>query len=84
MEKPPIESVEDAFKKYHAKVKALLDNKYDEQKVNGCMSLQAPGELEKIYNELKMSLENAQNEKEKDDARNTWLEKYDVMKDITY
>jgi len=83
MERLPIEQTEDTFEGYHERAKALLGNKYDEKRVNGCISLQGPGEIEKIYSELKDSLEQAMSEEEKDSVREEWLEKYDVMKGIT-
>ncbi len=84
MEKPPIESGKDSFEDYHARVKELLGNNYDEQRVNGCMAFQAPGETEKIYEELKRALESAKSEEEKDAIRDAWLNKYDVMRGITH
>lgn len=73
------ENVQDSYEAYHAKVKALLGNKYDEQRVDGCMAIQAPGKLEEIYAELQHSLEQARSEEEKGAIRESWLNKYDVI-----
>lgn len=84
---PTIEGKKDtkgSYDAYHAEARKLLGKKYDEQKVNGCMALQAPGEFEKAVEELERDLEGAKDEPEKNAARNAWLEKYDVMRDITH
>ena len=72
-------AVENTLDAYHEKVKELLGAKYNLQRVDGCVAFQAPGGMERIYDELKYSLASANTEEEKDAVRDAWLNKYDVL-----
>lgn len=71
-------AVEDTFEASHARAKELLGTKYDEQRVNGCMSF-PPIPLEKMFEELEFDLHSAATEEEKDMVRTAWLDKYDLI-----
>ena len=76
----PFEEVNsrESLEAYHEKMKALLGDKYDEDKVDECLVGQESGVSERIYNELKDSLGKVQSESAKNTIIQNWFEKYEV------